>query len=299
AASPIAIALFALDGYCIALFDKQMTWERSFGLRLILEVPTAALIGALLGALLTAAVHLIAPYHDGLRSNMIDNALIAGVLNIIITAGLEAVMGYRRSQAERSRTQVLEKENADIRFEVLKTQLNPHFLFNSLNVLSSLIQKDQARAQRFVDDFAAVYRYILEVIDLPLVEVQRELDFARSYLALQGIRFEHAMQTEMEVEEHALSRYIPPLALQTVLENAFKHNRVSPESPLRIRIESGTNTIVVRNNLQRKTHGVESRGVGLENLRKRYAYLEGGEPRFTETNDAFVVELPLLAADQE
>ncbi len=297
AGTPVAIALFALDGIALRTFDRHVRWESSFALRLVLEVPAAAVIGIILGALLTVAVHFIAPFHDGLVKNVINNALIVGVLNIIVTAGLEAMMAYRRTQDERQRAEHLERENADIRFEVLKSQLNPHFLFNSLNVLSSLIQKDQARAQHFVDEFAAVYRYILDVIDLPVVELHRELDFARSYLYLQTIRFEQSMQIEIEVDTQLLGRHIPPLALQTVLENAFKHNRVSVEAPLRVRIGSDDGRLVVRNNLQRKAHGVESRGVGLENLRRRYAHLGGREPRFTMLNDEFVAELPLLTVE--
>ena len=174
------------------------------------------------------------------------------------TRGLSSAS--QRTVNERRRAEVLERENADIRFAILKTQLNPHFLFNSLNVLSSLIGKDAGRAQHFVDEFSAVYRYILEVIDLPVVELRRELEFARSYLYLQSIRFADGIEVDVDIRSDQLDLYVPPLALQTVIENAFKHNRASADAPLHLRIagKDGTAHRAERSpatHLQRRLYG--------------------------------------------
>lgn len=299
-ATPLAVVLFMIDAAMIRLFDRRLPWERAFIVRLAAEVPAAALTGALLIGLLTAALHLVLPYRDGLTANLLNNALIVAPLNVIITAGLEAYAAWRRSREERERAETLERENAAIRFEVLKTQLNPHFLFNSLNVLSSLIARDGRAAQAFVDEFAAVYRYILEVIDLPVVELRRELAFARSYLYLQSIRFGDAVTVEIAVPSDLLEVQIPPLALQTVVENAFKHNRASAEAPLRLSISADGGVLTVRNNLQPRIAAGTAAGVGgigLANLRKRYAHLGAGEPRFTLSEDAFTAALPLITPE--
>jgi hypothetical protein len=293
--TPVALALLIVDSAIARLLDRGVPWEHRFLLRVALEGLLAVAAGMVLGMFLTLVVGSVFPYKDGLSRNLVNNGLIAAVVNLLITAGLEAAIAFHHSQEARVRAEALERQNAEIRFVTLKTQLNPHFLFNSLNVLTSLIDRDPAGAQRFVDEFASVYRYTLEVIELPVVEVSRELEFARSYLYLLGIRFGNAVQTELCVNGEELDRLLPPLALQIVIENAVKHNRASEESPLRIRIASTGEALTVANTLQRKQHSSPSTGIGLENLSKRYAYLAAPEPRFMATADEFVAVLPLLS----
>jgi two-component system, LytTR family, sensor kinase len=297
AATPAAALLFILDSAIIRALDASLPWEGSFSRRIAAETAIAAIAGAASGAVLTLLVHAASPYSDGLLKNIVNNALIAGVLNLLVMTGLEAFIASRRTAEERRRAEVLEREVADIRFAVLKSQLNPHFLFNSLNVLSSLIRLDQAGAQRFVDEFAAVYRYILEVIDLPVVPLRRELAFARSYLFLQSIRFADAVRVDIDVATDQLDLEIPPLALQTVLENAFKHNRASRDEPLQVSISGHGGLITVTNTLQPRNSGERSTGVGLENLRRRFAHLDAPPPRFTLSHHLFIAELPLLGRE--
>jgi two-component system, LytTR family, sensor kinase len=297
AATPAATLLFFVDSVIIRALDTRLPWDRSFPRRIAVETAIAAMAGAASGAVLTLLIHAAAPYSDGLGKNVVNNGLIAGVLNLLVMTGLEAFIASRRTADERRRAEMLEREVADIRFAVLKSQLNPHFLFNSLNVLSSLIRLDQAGAQRFVDEFAAVYRYILEVIDLPVVGLRRELAFARSYLFLQSIRFADAVKVDIDVATDQLDLQIPPLALQTVIENAFKHNRASIDEPLVVSITGRAGSITVTNTLQPRVSGERSTGVGLENLRRRFAHLDAPPPRFTLSHHHFIAELPLLGGD--
>ena len=176
------------------------------------------------------------PYEDGMLKNVINNSLITSVINIIIITVIEAIVWFKRSQQSLVIAEKLERENSQIRFETLKSQLNPHFLFNSLNVLSSLIKHDSDKAQNFVDEFSSVYRYTLDVIEKPVVELREELDFAKSFLFLQKIRFDNAVDMEINVDASKLNYLVPPLAVQTLLENAFKHNKASIDSPLKIKI---------------------------------------------------------------
>jgi LytS/YehU family sensor histidine kinase len=188
----------------------------------------------------------------------------------------------------------LERENSQIRFETLKSQLNPHFLFNSLNVLSSLIKHDSDKAQYFVDEFSSVYRYTLDVIEKPVVELREEINFAKSFLYLQKIRFDNAVDMEINVDASKLNDLVPPLAIQTLLENAFKHNRASVDNPLKINIYDEDDGLVVINNLQPKIKGDDSKGVGLNNLRKRYELLGEKLPQFSFTEKEYIAKIPLI-----
>ncbi len=294
--APAALAIIMADEALVHRLDRSLEWETRFAARLSVEVVSAAAIGAVFGAAITVLVQQLAPYRDGLWKNIIGNAVITVVVNLIVIAVVEAVLSHTRTREAREKAEALERENSRIRFEVLKTQLDPHFMFNSLNVLSSLLRKDAERAERFIDAFASVYRYTLEVIELPVVELSRELEFARSYLYLLDIRFEHSVTVDVRIAGEHLDRLVPPLSLQTVLENAFKHNCVSEDAPLSIRIESADGWLTVTNNFQPKHGKRDSTGVGLSNLRKRYAFLEADEPRFDIVNNQFIASLPLIIA---
>lgn len=292
--APTAMVIVMIDEFAVRFLDKNMPWEYRGLLRGGVESILAAVIGALLGALLTVIVHAIAPYHDGMGKNIVNNMLITAVLNLIIVAAIEAVLAYSRSREVKEKAEKLEREISRIRFETLKTQLNPHFMFNSLNVLSSLLRKDSRRAEQFIAEFANVYRYTLDVIDQPVVELARELEYARSYLYLMQIRFSDSVTVDININSGHLSLLVPPLSIQTVLENAFKHNKVSEESPLRLTIGSQGTSVSVTNNLQPKQKSDDSVGVGLNNLRKRYDLLGETEPTFTMNNNEFIAILPLL-----
>ncbi len=294
--APAALLIILIDDMAVRFFDDRLPWDNRFIIRIGLESITAASIGAVLGAMLTAAVHVIAPYRDGLTKNVVTNILITAVINLIIAASIEAVTAYNRSREAKAKADLLEREISRIKFETLKTQLNPHFMFNSLNVLSSLLRKDPQRAEQFIGEFANVYRYTLDVIEQPVVELSRELEFARSYLYLLQIRFSNSVVIDININSEHLLKFVPPLSIQTVIENAFKHNKVSEESPLHITIASVESSISVSNNLQPKQRKEESSGVGLSNLRKRYALLEEREPTFTMNADNFIVILPLITS---
>ncbi|MDP3445002.1 MAG: histidine kinase, partial [Ignavibacteria bacterium] len=139
--------------------------------RIPAEVVLTLIVGVIIGSLITIIAGTFMPYEDGLLKNVISNSLITAVINIILIIALEALIWFKQNQKSLVKTEKLERENSQIRYETLKSQLNPHFLFNSLNVLSSLIKKDSDKAQNFVDEFSSVYRYTLDVIEKPVVEL--------------------------------------------------------------------------------------------------------------------------------
>lgn len=178
-------------------------------------------------------------------------------------------------------------------YQSLKDQLNPHFLFNSLNVLSSLIYENPDQANDFVERLAKIYRYVLDVQDERLVDLSRELAFSHSYLELQKLRFGEKLVYEIGAF-HENGKQLPPLSLQLLLENAVKHNSATREKPLQIRIFEEADTIVVENNVQERLQPEQESGIGLENIRKRLSYLTDKPLKVRSENGTFTVSIPYL-----
>jgi sensor histidine kinase YesM len=292
-----ALILVFIDLQIINALDRSLPLPERLFARIQLEFFLAVFAGIIIGTLITVAAELLNPYKDGLMRNIINNSLITSVLNLIIITVIEAIIWFKRNQQSLVKAERLEKENSQIRFETLKSQLNPHFLFNSLNVLSSLIKKDSDKAQNFVDEFSSVYRYTLDVIEKPVVELREEIDFAKSYLFLQKIRFDNAVDMDINVDASKLNYFVPPLAVQTLLENAFKHNKATTDNPLKIKIYNENDLLLVVNNLQPKIKSTDSKGIGLNNLRKRYELLGSQLPQFTVTEKEYVAKIPLIRPD--
>ncbi|MBN2173820.1 MAG: histidine kinase [Bacteroidales bacterium] len=198
---------------------------------------------------------------------------------------------WRFSLAELER---FRKENAEFRFEFLRAQVNPHFLFNSLNTLSSLIYLDQEKAELFVRELSDVYRYILEHRDQELVSLEKELEMAWSYIFLVQLRFEKNLLVNVNVDKSKEKFSVAPLTLQMLIENAIKHNIISVRKPLTIDIYTEDDNIVVKNNLQRKETPGYSSKMGIRNIRNRYGYLTDKEVLIDEKNDEFIVRIPLI-----
>ena len=189
-----------------------------------------------------------------------------------------------------------ESEQVRAKFEILRNQINPHFLFNSLNILVSLIPADPQAATDFAGRFAKVYRRLLEFRDTPTVTLAEELAFTDDYLHLQETRFDEALRIEKQIEARLLDRKVPPFCLQLVIENALKHNVVSESQPLELRIFTEGEEIVVENNLQPRNSPADSTRIGLQNLSERYRLLADMSPVFTKSTDTYTARLPLLIA---
>lgn len=213
---------------------------------------------------------------------------------------LEKLVEERTTALSEANTRLLElqKENLQSQLEVLKQQVNPHFLFNSLNVLSSLIKVDENLAESFTEQLAKVYRYVLENKEKEMVTLKTEMDFLNAYLFLLNIRFEGKVKVKVSLKEDNMVAMIVPLALQLLIENAIKHNAFSKKTPLKISIsdEEEPFLIVTNNRRHRSTHAV-STGVGLDNIKRRYAILCDAEPEFVKTDTDFTAKIPLLGRE--
>ncbi|HET9826497.1 MAG TPA: two-component regulator propeller domain-containing protein, partial [Chitinophagaceae bacterium] len=218
---------------------------------------------------------------------------------LAIGLGLVAFYRYRINHRERililqSKAQILEKEKALVMYESLKQQLNPHFLFNSLTSLSSLIQQDQKIAKQFLDQMSKIYRYILKNRDSEFVPLMEDVNLAEVYTKLQQTRFQRGLQVSMNIGEENYHRKIVPVTLQNLIENAIKHNVIDNDSPLFVDIFMEDDYVVVRNNLHKKNFVETSNKQGLVNMRSLYHYLVGKEIVINEDEKYFTVKIPLL-----
>jgi len=189
----------------------------------------------------------------------------------------------------------LRAENIQSKYEALRSQLNPHFLFNSLNALNLLIRENPASALEYVERLSEVLRYTLKSSEENLVPLSEELEFTNSYIRLLKTRYEENIIIDVQINPVYASCNIPPLSLQLLIENAVKHNIISKNSPLQIQITSTENkNIIVKNNLAPKLTAEEKSGTGLANLSKRYQLITGKEINITNDTNSFSVEIPVI-----
>lgn len=188
----------------------------------------------------------------------------------------------------------LKKISIESQFEALRNQINPHFLFNSFNVLSSLVYKDADTSSKFIGQLSNVYRYLLYNQDKKIVAVKDELEFIQSYLFLIKIRFEENIVIENKVDCINDSNFVAPAVLQMLIENAIKHNVVSKKNPLHIKLFCADGFIVVQNNLQEKQVKESSTYIGLKNIQARYRLLTDKEVRIEKSKLLFTVSVPIL-----
>ena len=233
-------------------------------------------------------------FSEFLKNESPSNYIVALVITVIVSLLIHLVYFYKAYQENRVKQEKIIAGNASAQFESLKNQLDPHFLFNSLNVLSSLIEENPENAQKFTTSLSKIYRYVLEQRDKELISVAEELRFAKTYMNLLKMRFENSITFELPEDFENEEAKVVPLALQLLLENAIKHNVVSEQKPLHIKISVVRNQLVVENNLQKKETLQTRKGVGLQNIVDRYAIISTRNVAIEETNDSFIIKLPIL-----
>lgn len=209
------------------------------------------------------------------------------LLNIILIAAVDYMM-----QMVTNRN--LQKENAILQYRQLKSQINLHFLFNSLNVLVSTINKDRDAAVEYTKKLSAVYRYVLTQDLQDTVTLKEEIDFIDNYIGILRARFDKGLEFRFDINPDDMPKSIPPMSLQLLIENAVKHNAVLPDDPLVINILTDHSFLIVFNNLKPRVscnHGI---GIGLKNLSKKYEIISGTDISVLKDSNTFTVKLPLL-----
>lgn len=192
------------------------------------------------------------------------------------------------------RTRKLQNDMAKIQYQQLKSQINPHFLFNSMNILVSLINKDTDKATDYTQKLSAIYRYVLSYDLQETVFIEEELNFIRNYIDVLKIRFGNGLNVAYHIKNEDLRKQIPPMTLQVLVENAVKHNAITATTPLLISIYSDNEDIVVSNNIIPRLKVASSFGIGLKNLQEKYAILSNKTIDLVKNENEFTVKLPLL-----
>jgi LytS/YehU family sensor histidine kinase len=289
------ILLWMGNDFLVHFLNDRISWVKFPVTRLV--------VGLLVTILYTSTVVLtVIKVWERATGESLGDSLYIVYFSLIITFlislflhGREFLLRWRASAIEAERFQ---KESVKAQYESLRNQVNPHFLFNSLNALTNLVYEDQDKAARFIKQLSEVYRYVLETRNQEVVPLADELKFLESYLFLQRIRYGHKLNVEINLS--GIHTHVAPLAIQMLIENAIKHTVIAEEEPLHIKIFSEGSWIVVSNNLNpKRVLPEESAGVGLDNIRKRYSFLGQQEVQVEKNHKAFIVRLPWITWDED
>lgn len=292
-----AVILYMVNAYWIQFliikYDHQIYTQK----RLLIGV-SGNIILSLAGIFVSRLILKVGIGNMSVSDFLVNETLgqykVSLLLAILISAIFYLAWYFKRRQENKVKEQKIIAGTASAKFDALKNQLDPHFLFNSLNVLTSLIEEDPQQAQKFTTSLSKVYRYVLEQKNKDLVTVDEELAFAETYVRLLKMRFEDSIVFDIPEKCSIAEAKIVPLSLQLLLENAVKHNVVTAVRPLRIRVYEEGGMLCVSNNLQEKQVIRKSSGVGLRNIKERYQMLSSREVRIGKSVSEFTVKLPML-----
>ncbi|MCM5530411.1 sensor histidine kinase [Parasegetibacter sp. NRK P23] len=235
---------------------------------------------------------------EGKSSDALAIAVLLSTNVAVIIASIYEIV-YLNVERESDQLMMarLDKEKIATELSILKSQIDPHFVFNSLNTLSMLIEQDPVAARQFNDNLARVYRYILGHKSRNLVPLREEVEFVKNYFHLLKLRFREGIELHLYMDDQDAKGYmIPPISLQSLVENAIKHNAFSSETPLKIDVHCSNHHLEIRNNIQEKAYAAPGSGTGLQNLNSRYVLLTRSTIQVFSNNNEFLVRLPLIKA---
>jgi hypothetical protein len=224
---------------------------------------------------------------------LLGNVFYPVAISFVITLTLTAIGFFNAWKTAAVRAEKLNTEMMAYKYEVLRNQINPHFLFNSFNVLSDLVYEDQDSAVRFIQKLSQLFRYVLESREKELVLLKEELEFVDSFSFLLQARFEDKLQIHRDFEPGP-DEMIVPVSIQMLIENAVKHNEVSAAHPLQINISRSNDFVVIANTLKEKNADSESTKVGLNNLKQQFSYFTNREIKIEKSVSHFAVYLPVI-----
>ena len=291
------IVLTALNAVYFHYFREKIGWEQAGIQRVILASlgsVVITLVGYFFCRLVTRTVFEDVPFQEFLENESVTYYILPLLFTVVISLFFHIIFFYKALQEQKVTEQKIIAGTASAKFESLKNQLDPHFLFNCLNVLSSLIEENPEKAQKFTTSLSKIYRYVLEQKDKELVKLEEELRFAETFVRLLKMRFEDSIFLEISEEPMDPEARVVPLSLQLLLENTVKHNVVSQQRPLKIRIYPEDKYLVIENNLQKKEVLQTRKGVGIQNIVDRYAQVTRREVLLEELENKFIVKLPIL-----
>jgi len=276
--------------------NRYLPWLKSPGRRILVHLPVSMIYSSVaifstIWFFDTYVCTMPASIRDSMMPTSIAIGLIITIAILATEIGSQFFYKWKQSLVE---IEKYKAESIQAQLSNLKEQVNPHFLFNNLSVLSSLVYKDQDKAVDFINQLSKVYRYILDTRNNELITLEEEFRFIESYTYLLQIRYGKNISFKFDVPAHKYNLLLPPLALQLLIENAIKHNEVSADYPLHLSIEEFENVLEVKNNLQVRHSHEKSSGTGLNNIRQRYRHYTDRMVEVVNDGRYFVVRIPLL-----
>jgi sensor histidine kinase YesM len=295
----VGVLLWWGNRFLNSKFDKILPWKRwgNFRFFILLLIGLIYLLVVInLTYILLKVLMTTDPPTPGqmVVTNVFGACIFIPVFSIYFS--LHFLKHWRKSELEAEKIQ---KANIRTQLNSLKTQLDPHFLFNNLNILSALIDQDPKKSKTFIENFAEVYRSLLRSKSDDLITLKEELEFIDAYIFLILTRFEDHVQFTVNLNPSSESRMLPPLTLQLLIENAIKHNTIDEKNPLTIHVlQMDEDYIIVSNSLNETRVKDDRKGSGLDNIRERYAYFTDKAIRIAKTSSHFEVHIPLLDIEQ-
>lgn len=293
-----AFVLTALNGYFFYFLDSKFNWKENTKKRLISGAVGSVIItmiGLVILRFITLVVILGKPVERFINDENAGSYYTFGlVITLIVSLVFHTIYFYKALTEKKVKEQQIVAKTETAKYESLKSQIDPHFLFNSLNVLTSLIGENPKLAEKFTTKLSKVYRYVLEQKNKDLIELDEELHFAKTYMELLKMRFEDAVSFEIPEKASDSDYKILPLSLQLLLENTIKHNVVSEENPLKVIITEENGYLVVSNNFNPKTSTENGTKIGLKNIIDRYHLITLKKVLIENNTKNFIVKLPLL-----
>ena len=278
------------------ILNKKLPWVHKPVKRLLVQFP----IGIIFSALVIYAAMLlyntfVCQIKEDFKSMLFVSSIIIGTLFSVILIGLEiSIQFFNQWKNSLLEVEKYKNESLQAQLQNLKNQINPHFLFNNLSVLSSLVYKDQDKAVDFITQLAKVYRFLLDNRNNELILLENELTFVTSYAYLLQIRYDKNLVFKIEIAPPYKQKLIPPMALQMLIENAIKHNEISSEQPLQIEITVCDDYLIVQNTLQLRSTYETSTKTGLQNIKDRYKHFSDQPIEIVQNQNHFIVKIPLL-----
>ncbi|PRP66306.1 histidine kinase [Nonlabens agnitus] len=299
--SVFAFFLTFVNEALVDYLDRFLSWQKQPVWRLITGIIGSIIVTMVTLFFLIGFIQIViydVTVQEYLDKQSLEWYASGVIITLIITLIFHAFFFYKELQKSKIKEQKVIAGSATAQFDALKNQLDPHFLFNSLNVLVSLIEENPEAAVHFTTSLSKVYRYVLEQRGKGLVSLEEELAFARTYVRLLKMRFEDSLDISIPDSVSNPDLQMVPLSLQLLIENAVKHNTISDSQPLKLSIYEDGNQLVVENNLHEKAVVKNSTGVGLNNIASRYALLTTDQMTIEKNKEYFKVSLPLLNKNQ-
>lgn len=283
--------------YVNHLIDKKIKWISQPVLRSVVGIISLVLDSVIVFTIVQfAMMYLVYKLQPADAWPHVSQAIIFSLLISFIMSLISTAIGFFKAWKKALlTTEQLKVEMMSYRYESLRNQINPHFLFNSFNVLSDLVYADQEMAVKFINQLSELFRYVLDSRDKELVPLKDELEFMHAYIYLLKTRFMDKLNLSIEVDA-APGELIVPMTLQLLIENAVKHNEVSEMFPLQISIRRAGTCLEVGNSLRPKFVGEDSKNTGLKNIRQQFSYFTEKEVEIINNADRFIVRVPILNA---